>query len=103
MFKFRIQQHNMKTTLQARYLELINTILPATIQQPIRLNHCFGRVILDWLFQDVWYEHIKKRPAYQQLSEMQLQQAIERMEKWLEDGEILVRDNRDSLFYRGKT
>ncbi|MEM1325791.1 MAG: hypothetical protein AAGI23_07555 [Bacteroidota bacterium] len=89
-----------KTDLQTRYSELINDILPQEIQQPIRFNHCFGRVVLDWLFQDVWYKHIEKRPAYKQLSEEQLKRAISRMEKWLEDREMLVADNRASLNYR---
>jgi hypothetical protein len=87
---------------QARYSELINEILPTQIRHPIRFNHCFGRVALDWLFQDVWYKHIEKRPAYKQLTDSQLQQLIERMELWLEDRDVLIQDNTDSLRYRNK-
>lgn len=89
--------------LRAEYRELINDILPREIQQPVRFNHCFARIVLDWLFQDVWYEHIEKRPAYKTLTSEQLTRVIERMNEWRTNRELLIVDNQASLQYRGKT
>ena len=85
--------------LRTRYRTLINETLPAAIHEPIRFNHCFGRVVLDWLFQDVWYDHLG-RPAYKHLDEQQLAACIERMESWLADRNVLIADNDASLRYR---
>ena len=87
--------------LQAEYQTLINQTLPATYTQPVRFNHCFGRIVLDWLFGDVWYDHLD-RPAYRHLTAEQLSQCIERMRLWLDDHDTLVADNRFSLSVRGK-
>lgn len=91
-----------QSAAQQTYLRYINEILPSEIKKPVRLNHCFARIILDWLFRDVWYNHIKTRPAYAALNEKQLVKAVERMEKWRSDNALLVADNQDSLRYRGK-
>lgn len=88
--------------LRQVYLDLINERLPANITQPIRFNHCFARVALDWLFQDVWYNHIETRPAYKALTTEQLTQVIERMQLWLADKNILIEDNQTSLRWRNK-
>ena len=85
--------------LRERYQTLINQTLPATYSQPIRFNHCFGRVVLDWLFGAVWYDHIE-RPAYKHLTNEQLARCIGRMELWLADHATLVADNAASLEMR---
>ena len=90
-----------RDALQARYQTLINETLPAAYTQPIRFNHCFGRVVLDWLFGDVWYDHVE-RPAYRNLTAEQLTACIERMETWLQNHAVLVADNAASLAVRGK-
>ena len=46
--------------LLTEFKTMINQTLPATYQSPVRFNHCFARIILDWLFQDVWYNHLDK-------------------------------------------
>lgn len=38
--------------LTAAYKRLINVDLPAKYTTPVRFNHCFNRIILDWLFTD---------------------------------------------------
>ena len=88
-------------SLRDRYKTLVNQTLPSTYTKPIRLNHCFGRVVLDWLFQDVWYGKVEK-PAYKHLSAEQLEKCIGRMETWLDDHAVLVADNAASLKMRGK-
>ena len=83
------------------YKQLINAELPARFTYPIRFNHCFARVVLDWLFKDCWYRHLnKKQTAVSQLSAEQLRQAIERMQQWLKDEQLLIEDNNQSLQYR---
>ena len=67
--------------LRARYLELINDILPSiSIARgfPVNLNHCFGRIVLDNLFQGCWYNYLTvgRVAAYKQLDLAQLQQAV---------------------------
>jgi hypothetical protein len=66
---------------RARYLELINDILPSIARArsfPITSNHCFGRVVLDNLFQGCWYNYLTvgRVAAYKQLNLAQLQQAV---------------------------
>lgn len=87
----------------ATYKRLINEILPEKYQTPVRFNHCFSRIILDWLFNDCWYNHLSRRQtAISQLSEKQLKAAIERMQQWLQNKELLVNDNNRSLDFRKK-
>ena len=86
-----------------KFTQLINETLPATYQTPVQFNHCFNRIVLDWLYQDCWYHHLNKnKTAIRQLSEMQLQQGIQRMNEWLQDHSILIKDNNASLQYRNK-
>lgn len=89
--------------LRNTFKTLINDVLPATYQSPVRFNHCFNRIILDWLFQDVWYYHLdKKKTAISQLNDEQLEAAIIHMNEWLTNHDRLVQDNLNSLRYRGK-
>ncbi len=87
--------------LIATYKNLINNILPATYQSPVRFNHCFNRIILDWLFQDCWYHHLDtNKTAISQLHNEQLAMMIERMNAWLTNHQMLIEDNEKSLRYR---
>lgn len=89
--------------LLLQYKHLINDVLPARYQSPVRFNHCFNRIILDWLFRDCWYHHLDRRKtAISQLNEEQVQTAVNRMNQWLENHALLVNDNRQSLSYRNK-
>lgn len=72
---------NRLSQLRNQYLELTNHVLPhlATSRNfPVRYNHCFQRIILDNLFERCWYEVLERKrgPAYKQLTEAQLEQAI---------------------------
>lgn len=84
-----------------RYKQLLNEILPASFTKPVRYNHCFNRIVLDWLFQGVWYDHLdNSKTAISQLDTIQLQQMIERMEQWLLNPDLLFEDNKKSLTWR---
>ncbi len=86
---------------EVEYCNFINRILPERFTHPVRYNHCFARIILDWTFQDCWHGHLKKyKPAIRQLSEAQVQQAVHRMAAWLADPQLLIADNKASLGYR---
>lgn len=94
---------NDNTSLINRYKQMLNEVLPATFIKPVRYNHCFNRIILDWLFQDVWYPHLdRSKTAISQLDTTQLQKMIERMELWLQNPDLLFEDNQKSLTWRKK-
>lgn len=70
---------------------------------PIRLNHCFLRVVYDNLFGQQWQEVLAKgKPAIRQLTEAQLEAALAIGQRVIDDKEICVRLNRRSLDWRGK-
>ena len=88
--------------LRERYLDLVNRRLPAAARQrpyPVRFNHCFARIILDTLFEDVWYRHLAK-PAYKHLTTAQLEAAIALGHGFLTDPQTCFRANQASLQYR---
>ena len=93
--------------LRDRYRQKIHEELPESAQNsdnwPIHLDHCFGRVVLDNLFEDEWYDHVDGRPADEQLSAQQLTAAIDIADRMLEEGQPVVeRLNENSLRWRGK-
>ncbi|MGB3588592.1 MAG: hypothetical protein WBA23_18740 [Tunicatimonas sp.] len=94
--------------LRKEYLTLTNQQLPQLAKEqrlPVRFNHCFQRIILDTLFQDCWYNHLSRKgrtPAYQQLNEDQLAQAIILAEQMIKNPQTIKELNRRSLQYRGK-
>ena len=91
----------MQTDLITQYKDLINVILPSKYQSPVKYNHCFNRIILDWLFKDCWYHHLEKsKTAISQLNNEQFRSAIARMKEWLSNYNLLVNDNLNSLQYR---
>ncbi len=91
------------TELILEYKELLNTRLPGKYIYPVKNNHCFNRIVLDWLFTDCWYNHLDRRKtAISQLDETQLKVMINRMNQWLTDEQLLMTDNENSLMYRNK-
>ncbi|CAM3748893.1 hypothetical protein MUGA111182_07130 [Mucilaginibacter galii] len=93
----------VQPSLINRYRQLLNEVLPASFTQPVRHNHCFNRIVLDWLFSDIWYNHLdKSKTAISQLNDEQLCRMIERMQLWLKQPEVLFEDNKLSLAYRRK-
>ena len=91
--------------LRQQYLHRINIELPALAKKtrlPVRFNHCFARIILDNLFEDCWYNHLsRQKPAYQQLTETQLKQAIYIADQMLENPLTVTQLNNNSLRWRG--
>lgn len=93
--------------LRAEYDRKIRDSLPAQARSsedwPIRADHCFARVVLDNLFQDVWYDHVDGRPAYKHLSQDELQRAIDIADKMLAGGKPVVTAlDGNSLQWRGQ-
>ena len=88
-----------------RFKHLTETILPALAAEqhwPIRLDHCFKRICLDYAFSDVWYHHLKK-PAERHLEGEPLHRALTCAEDLAREGLPLLRTrNTASLTYRGK-
>ena len=69
---------------------------------PLRLDHCFKRVTLDYAFRDIWYNHLKK-PAEKHLEGEPLLRALACARAIAAEGEPLLRTrNQESLTHRGK-
>ena len=69
---------------------------------PLRLDHCFKRVCLDYAFGGEWYRFIAK-PAERHLHGEALLRAIQCALDILQQGKpLLEARNRQSLAYRGK-
>ncbi len=92
--------------LREQYLDLINHQLPAKARQtamPVRFNHCFARIVLDNLFGGCWYGYLsRQQPAYKQLDETQLKQAIALAQSMLRSPKTAELLNQNSLRWRGK-
>ena len=91
--------------LRARWLRLIRRDLPDAAADrpdwPIRLDHCFARVILDHVCGRPWRE-VLAAPAYKAMSAEQLERAIAAGEAILAGAADLDALNRESLVARGK-
>ena len=93
---------------QQQYLHLTNQVMPEVAREqywPVRLNHCFQRIILDILFQDCWYHHLNRTsriPAYRQLTNNQLAQALTIARQMIDSPAIVRQLNQQSLAYRNK-
>ena len=89
----------------ARFKELTERGLPELARAerwPIRLDHCFKRICLDWAFEDVWYRHLAK-PAERHLQGEPLARAVACAEALLAGGRAVLRErNAASLRWRGK-
>ena len=88
--------------LRRRYQRLIGSELPRAARAdgdwPIREDHCFARIVLDYVFDGVWYDHVDGRPAYKHLSASELRRAIAIAERLLDEGRPLVDElDRTSL------
>jgi hypothetical protein len=74
------------TRLRTAYRRRVNGWLPQAARcagdWPIQADHCFARVVLDAVFDDVWYDHVDDRPAIKQLAAADLRQAIA-IAEWL--------------------
>lgn len=93
--------------LRDEYSRKVTEELPEKAQHsdgwPIHLDHCFARVVLDNLFRDKWYNHVDGRPAYENLSCEELNEAIKIADRMLTEGKSAVEElNQNSLQWRGK-
>ena len=97
-----------RAALLARWLDLTRTALPGMADEhawPIRLDHCFMRVVLDNLVGRPWRDVLPgPAPAYRQLSAEQLRRAVELARSMLTDptGRRTRELNDASLCFRGK-
>jgi len=62
-------------------------------------DHCFMRVVLDWLCKDRWDKHLSK-PAYKNLNEEQLLECIEHLKLYLDYPCVFEEDNKKSKEHR---
>lgn len=99
-----MEQH-VRNSLIHRYKSLTEIELPARAREarwPLRLDHCFKRICLDWACNDCWYKHIPK-PAEAHLDGVVLERAVQCAEEILRSGAELLRErNAASLLWRGK-
>ena len=96
-----------RDTLLTRYRQLVQAELPeraARDRWVLRLDHCFGRVLLDAAVGGCWYDVLDRRsPAFRQLDDGQLACAVELGERLLVEGDPLLRElDAQSLAWRGK-
>lgn len=102
---FAPQRSGEEERIVARWKELTEKTLPALAREgrwPIRLDHCFKRVTLDYAFEDAWYVHLPK-PAERHLAGEPLQRALRAAEMLLAEGRPQLEAlNRASLAWRGK-
>ena len=92
-----------RVACEGRWLHLTRVALPAVAVArgwPIRLDHCFQRVLLDAIFDDVWYAHVPRRPAYRHLSDDRLGAAVALAEAVLAGTSDLPALDARSLGYR---
>lgn len=84
--------------LRDLYMNLAGRILPQLAKGQgwtITEDHCFQRVVLDNVFEDIWYNHLDKDseiPAYKQLSKDELVSAIRFSREMERKGKIMSRD-----------
>jgi hypothetical protein len=93
------------TARRERYRTLVHERLPAAADRaedwPIAQDHCFARVVLNNVFEGVWYDHVDGRPAYKHLSGDNLGTAIAIAERMLQSGVALVTElHEQSLRWR---
>ena len=94
-----------RVELEARWLHLTRTALPAVAVErgwPVRLDHCFQRILLDAACGGRWYDHIPGRPAYRACDLALLARAVALGEAVLAGEGDLIDLNLRSLEWRGK-
>ncbi|WP_296637612.1 acetyltransferase [Polaribacter sp.] len=64
-------------------------------------NHCYLRIALDNFFQSKWDTKIQ-RPAYRNLSKVELNKVIQLLKSYYDNKKMLLDHNKNSLYFRGK-
>ncbi|GBU17636.1 MAG: GCN5-related N-acetyltransferase [Methylobacterium sp. CG08_land_8_20_14_0_20_71_15] len=92
--------------LRTRWRDLVERRLPAAApgrpDWPVRLDHCFARILLDNACGGPWRESAAP-PAWANMPAERLAQAVALGEAVLAGGADLAALNRRSLDWRGKT
>ena len=94
--------------LEQRYRDLVSTELPDAARRAdwvIRLDHCFGRVLLDDAVGACWYDVLGRGrgAAFRKLDDTQLAHAVGQGERMLREGAPVVAAlDAQSLAWRGK-
>ncbi|PRY92905.1 hypothetical protein BCF33_1768 [Hasllibacter halocynthiae] len=94
-----------RAALEDRWLTLTRQRLPAAAHArgwPVRLDHCFQRILLDNAVGGRWYDAIAGRPAYRHAPGEVLARAVSLGEGALAGRSDLWAMNRASLRWRGK-
>ncbi len=68
-----------RAAFEARWLLLTRETLPALATArgwPVRVDHCFQRILLDHVCGGCWYDVVAGRPAYRHLDEDRLARAV---------------------------
>jgi len=90
--------------LRRRWRKLVDEDMPAAAaaqRWPVRLNHCFARILLDCACGRPWRETIRP-PAWRNAPETIIERTIDLGEACLSGREDLRRLNRLSLQRRGR-
>ena len=93
-----------RAALEARWFELTREVLPGLAKQrgwPVRLDHCFQRILLDHACAGPWRERIAP-PAYRNAPRELLRQAVAIGEAAIRGEADLEALNDQSLGWRGK-
>lgn len=96
-----------RTDLLSTYFHFTRDMLPERAQREnwvVMADHCFQRIVLDNVVGDAWRNQLTgKGPAYRQLSDDQLERAVQLVIDIERKGDSLLRElNRNSLRWRGK-
>ena len=96
-----------RVDLLSLYFDLTRDILPTRARQEgwvVTADHCFQRIILDTIVGDAWRNQLTgKGPAYRQLSDEQLERAVQLATQIERKGDSFLRElNQKSLHWRGK-
>jgi hypothetical protein len=94
-----------RAALERRWLALTREELPALAAVrgwPVRLDHCFQRILLDNACGGRWYDRVAGRPAYAHIAADALARAVALGEAAVAGAVDLAELNRRSLAWRGK-
>jgi hypothetical protein len=89
--------------LRARWRDLVERRLPEAARPgwPVRLDHCFARILLDNACGGPWRDRVRP-PAHANMPPARLGAAVALGEAVLADRADLAELNRRSLAWRGK-
>ena len=90
---------------EREWLRLTREVMPGLARArgwPVRLDHCFQRILLDAELGAPWTERLAGRPAYRSVDDRALERLIARAEAVVAGEADLHALNRESLRGRGK-